>query len=52
MTDLKKDIIYNLGCVLHDAGKKEASLDQFKLIYEMDMAYKDVAQRVEESYSS
>jgi tetratricopeptide (TPR) repeat protein len=52
MTDLKKEIIYNLGCVLIEGGKKEAALDQFKLIYEMDMAYKDVAQRVEDSYNS
>ncbi|MEM9400730.1 MAG: hypothetical protein AAF984_11030, partial [Verrucomicrobiota bacterium] len=50
MDDLKKEIIYNLGCVLEEAGKNDDSLEQFKEIYDVDMQYKDVAQRVESSY--
>ena len=33
-------------------GDKEAALDSFKQIYEVDYGYRDVAKRVEESYSS
>jgi tetratricopeptide (TPR) repeat protein len=47
----KKDLVYTLGCVFDKMGKKEESIEQFKLIYETDMAYKDVAKRVEDHYS-
>ncbi|MDD5261928.1 MAG: tetratricopeptide repeat protein [Methylacidiphilales bacterium] len=50
MDDLKKEIIYNLGCVYDEAGKKDLGLEQFKKIYEVDSQYRDVAQRVESSY--
>jgi len=50
MDNLKKEIIYNLGCVLEEEGKKQEALEQFKEIYEMDSQYRDVAQRVESSY--
>jgi tetratricopeptide (TPR) repeat protein len=48
----KKDLVYTLGVVLDKMGKKEESMDQFKLIYEVDAGYKDVAKRVEESYGA
>jgi len=47
----KKEMIYALGVVLDKMGKKEESIDQFKLIYEVDSGYKDVADRVEGHYS-
>jgi tetratricopeptide (TPR) repeat protein len=47
----KKDLIYQLGCVLETMGKKEDALEQFKLIYESDIGYKDVAARVDAYYS-
>jgi tetratricopeptide (TPR) repeat protein len=50
MDNLKKEIIYNLGCVLEEEGKKQEALEQFKEIYEMDSQYRDVAHRVESSY--
>jgi len=46
----KKEMIYALGIVLGKMGKKEESIDQFKLIYEADSGYKDVAERVERHY--
>jgi tetratricopeptide (TPR) repeat protein len=49
--DEKKDLIYNLGCVLESMGKKEEAVEQFKLIYEVDIAYKDVAAKVDAFYS-
>jgi hypothetical protein len=33
-------------------GKKDESIEQFKAIYEIDSAYRDVAKRVEDHYSS
>jgi tetratricopeptide (TPR) repeat protein len=49
--DEKKELIYTLGCVQEKMGKKQEALEQFKLIYETDNRYKDVAAKVEASYS-
>lgn len=48
--DEKKDLIYNLGTVLERLGKKTEAADQFKLIYEIDIGYKDVSEKVEQFY--
>ncbi|MDR1303977.1 MAG: tetratricopeptide repeat protein [Verrucomicrobiales bacterium] len=50
MDELKKEIIYNLGSVLYESGQTEDALHQFKLIYEVDSQYRDVAEKVEASY--
>jgi len=50
--DEKKDLVYNLGCVLESMGKKEEAIEQFKLIYEMDIGYKDIAVKVDAYYAS
>ncbi|MGO8838247.1 MAG: tetratricopeptide repeat protein [Limisphaerales bacterium] len=47
----KKDLVYNLGCVLESMGKKEEAVEQFKLIYEMDASYRDVTAKVEAFYA-
>ena len=47
----KKDLVYNLGCVLENMGKKEEAIEQLKLIYEIDIGYKDVAAKVDAFYS-
>ncbi|MEM9445089.1 MAG: hypothetical protein AAGA18_07025 [Verrucomicrobiota bacterium] len=52
MDDLKKEVIYNLGCVLEESEKKDEALAQFKIIYEVDYQYRDVAERVESSYEN
>jgi tetratricopeptide (TPR) repeat protein len=48
--DEKKELLYNLGSVLESMRKKEEAIEQFKLIYEVDSAYKDVAAKVEGYY--
>ena len=48
--DEKKELLYNLGSVLESMNKKEEAIEQFKLIYEIDSAYKDVAAKVDSSY--
>jgi tetratricopeptide (TPR) repeat protein len=50
LDDEKKELIYNLGCVLENMGKKEEAIEQFKIIYEIDIGYRDVAAKVEGSY--
>lgn len=47
----KKELIYNLGCVLENMQKKEEAIEQFKIIYEVDISYKDVAAKVDRYYS-
>jgi tetratricopeptide (TPR) repeat protein len=48
--EIKKEITYNLG-LAHEANKDPVkALDQYKMIYEVDMSYRDVAARVEASY--
>ncbi len=47
----KKELIYHLGSVLEKMGKKEEAIEQFKLIYEVDIGYKDVAAKIDSFYS-
>jgi tetratricopeptide (TPR) repeat protein len=49
--DEKKELIYHLGVVLEKMGKREEAIEQFKLIYEADIGYRDVAARVDAYYS-
>lgn len=50
--DEKKDLIYNLGCVLDTMGRKNEALEQFLQIYETDISYRDVAAKVDSHYAS
>jgi len=52
MDEEKKDLIYNLGDVLDKMDKKEEAIDQFKLIYEIDISYRDVAAKVDAYYAA
>jgi tetratricopeptide (TPR) repeat protein len=47
----KKELVYNLGCVLEKMGRKQEAFEQFKLIYEVEIGYKDVAAKVEQYYA-
>jgi tetratricopeptide (TPR) repeat protein len=49
--DEKKDLIYSLGCMLEKMGKKEEAIEQFKLLYETDIGYRDVAAKVDAYYA-
>ena len=52
MDGTKKEVLYEKGLIHHDMGDKAAALDAFKQIYEVDYGYRDVAERVESSYSN
>ncbi len=51
MDNIKKEVLYDKGLIHEEMGDKESALDCFKQIYEVDYGYRDVAQRVESSYS-
>lgn len=51
MDDTKKEVLYEKGLIHSDADESAEALDCFKQIYEVDYGYKDVANRVESSYS-
>jgi len=50
MDSTKKEVLYELGEISHKYGNAEKALSCFKQIYEVDYSYRDVAQRVEQSY--
>jgi tetratricopeptide (TPR) repeat protein len=50
--DEKKDLVYNLGCVFEKMGKKAEAIEQFLVIYESDVTYRDVSAKVDAHYAS
>ena len=52
MDDEKMDLHYQLGCVLDSMERRDESIDQFKIIYERDIGYRDVGERVDAYYAS
>lgn len=51
MDDLKKDIFYQLGLILEKAGNMEQAVnDYYKAIYQVDIGYRDVAEKIEAAY--
>jgi tetratricopeptide (TPR) repeat protein len=51
MDVVKKEIVYNLGLVYEQMGDLGKYIEAMKQIYETDYGYRDVAARVESSYS-
>ncbi|HEY2328602.1 MAG TPA: tetratricopeptide repeat protein [Verrucomicrobiae bacterium] len=47
----KKDLIYHLGCVFEKMGKKAEAIEQFLVIYESDVTYRDVGAKVDAHYA-
>ena len=45
-----KEIIYNLGTTLEVTGKIEEAMEAYKKIYEVDISYRDVSQKIENFY--
>lgn len=52
MNELKKEIIYDLGSAHEAAGHIEAAMDEFKTLYQSDISYKDVADKINAFYAS
>jgi tetratricopeptide (TPR) repeat protein len=51
MDGTKKEVLYEKGLIHEETGDRTGALDCFKQIYEVDYGYRDVAQRVESSYT-
>ena len=50
--DEKKELIYNLACVLEKMGKREEAIKQFEIIYGVDSGYKDVGAKIDGYYGA
>ena len=48
----KKELTYQLGCVFEKMGKKAEAIEQFLIIYETDINYKDIAAKVDAHYAA
>ena len=51
-TTKQLEVLYELGLIHDKVASKDDALNCFKQIYEVDYGYRDVAHRVESSYSS
>jgi len=52
MDETKKDIIYQLGVISEEMGRRDKAAEYFKQIYAVDIKYRDVAAKVEQGYAS
>ena len=50
MDDTKKDVLYEMGAICEEADQLEQAGEFFKQIYQVDIGFKDVAQRIESFY--
>ena len=47
----KKELLYSLGTVMEAMGRAQEAIEQFKLIYEVDINYKDIADKIDAHYA-
>jgi len=50
MTETKKRVCYELGDVLERMGRAPEAAECYKQVYQVDIGYKDIAERVERVY--
>jgi tetratricopeptide (TPR) repeat protein len=50
MDDLKKAIFYELGEIYEVVGNIEKAAERYKAVYQVDIAYRDIAQKIERVY--
>ena len=50
MDNMKKDIFYELGLINEATGDKAKATEYFKGIYAVDIGYKDVSSKIEDTY--
>lgn len=51
MTDQKKEIIYELATCFEKMNKADEAIAEYKIIYANDIAYRDVAKKIDEFYA-
>jgi tetratricopeptide (TPR) repeat protein len=52
VNDQKKDVVYELGSCYEQQGDMEKAISEYKALYGMDIAFRDVAQKIDAFYSS
>lgn len=52
MTENKKDVLYQLGTAYEKQGDMDKAMAEFKALYGADISYRDVADKIDEFYSS
>jgi len=50
MDDDKKDIVYEMGLLAEQMGRKEEAVGYYKEIYEVDITFRDVAKKIQAAY--
>jgi tetratricopeptide (TPR) repeat protein len=50
MSDLKKAVLYELGEMYEIVGKAEKAAESYKQVYQVDIGYRDIVQKVERGY--
>lgn len=48
----KKELLYELGQALEAFGQSDQAIEQYKLIYEADIGYRDVAAKIDAHYAA
>lgn len=51
VSDVKKDILYELGTCYEQQGDMEKAMIEFKSLYSADIAYRDVSEKIEAFYA-
>jgi tetratricopeptide (TPR) repeat protein len=51
MDETKKEICYELGALHEAMGNKEKASEYYKQVYQADIAYKDIARKIESLYT-
>lgn len=52
MDQQRKELVYNMACVYEEQGRLDVAAKYFKEIYEVDIGFRDVADKVESGYSA
>ncbi len=50
MSDIKKDVVYELAIAYEKSGKNAEAIAEYKAIYMADASYKDVSEKINASY--
>ena len=50
MDETKKDVVYEMGLLADQMGRKDEAIGYFKEIYSVDIKYRDISQRIEAAY--
>ena len=50
MNDAKKDVLYELGVLYESSGNRDKAAVCYKQVYQTDIGYKDIAQKIEHVY--